>query len=648
MPKSSSKVFGTLILTISLISLQGTSSHLQQGIGNIRKLLEADSDENQQQHCSSVRGINNSYRCQFVKSHPSCNEGSIPYMQIVYCWFSSKVCPLAYCLLGIWLVFLFITLGLTADDYLCPSLTVISRTLGISQNIAGVTFLAFGNGAPDIFSSLAGFTQNRDQSGVQLVIQALFGAGIFVTTVVVGVISFISNDLTLTNRPFTRDVLFYLGAVSWAFITLYRQKITMAVAIGFIALYVVYIAVVIIARYIYQGWKRKAVQVEIQPDSKIASRGELFDTSNSAGARRQLDTVRDANEHSSWASSVNSQKNYVPRRNISLTPHSMISGALISSENTLIAPAFQNAPALTRQYSSDSEEDFPLLGGKRKISAWRKFLFGLEPIDREEWNRSNFFKKCFMVCKAPAVFCLNLTIPVVDYDEEEHNWNKWLNVLHCLTMPVFGVVATNNYSHMIGGKLPAWALALCAGLVLALIVAMTTKSEKRPRGHSLFAYLAFVVSVVWIYITANEIVNLLKMFGIVLGLSDAILGLTFLAWGNSLGDLISNTAMAKQGFGQMAVSACFAGPLLNMLLGIGIPCTYVTVTDSQHLIHLHHQDNQYIISAAFLAASLSSSAICIPLMGFRVPRMYGAYLLTLYLAYLAVSVATAVQHAHHQ
>ena len=33
-------------------------------------------------------------------------------------------------------------------------------------------------------------------------------------------------------------------------------------------------------------------------------------------------------------------------------------------------------------------------------------------------------------------------------------------------------------------KLLAWALALCAGLVLALIVAMTTKSEKRPRGHS--------------------------------------------------------------------------------------------------------------------------------------------------------------------
>ena len=42
-----------------------------------------------------------------------------------------------------------------------------------------------------------------------------------------------------------------------------------------------------------------------------------------------MDTVGDANEHSNWASSVNSQKNYVPRRNnISLTSHSMISGTV--------------------------------------------------------------------------------------------------------------------------------------------------------------------------------------------------------------------------------------------------------------------------------------------------------------------------------
>lgn len=53
----------------------------------------------------------------------------------------------------------------------------------------------------------------------------------FVTTVVVGVISFIST-VTLTTRPFIRDVLFYLGAVAWAFLTLYKGEITLGESIG--------------------------------------------------------------------------------------------------------------------------------------------------------------------------------------------------------------------------------------------------------------------------------------------------------------------------------------------------------------------------------------------------------------------------------
>ena len=51
------------------------------------------------------------------------------------------------------------------------------------------------------------------------------------------------------------------------------------------------------------------------------------------------------------------------------------------------------------------------------------------------------------------------------------------------------------------------------------------------------------------------------------GLSDAILGLTVLAWGNSIGDLIADTAMAKRGNPRTGFSACFGGPLFNLLLG---------------------------------------------------------------------------------
>lgn len=39
----------------------------------------------------------------------------------------------------------------------CPALSVLSEVMGLSENIAGVTILAFGNGSPDIFTALANY-----------------------------------------------------------------------------------------------------------------------------------------------------------------------------------------------------------------------------------------------------------------------------------------------------------------------------------------------------------------------------------------------------------------------------------------------------------------------------------------------------------
>ena len=49
-----------------------------------------------------------------------------------------------------------------------------------------------------------------------------------------------------------------------------------------------------------------------------------------------------------------------------------------------------------------------------------------------------------------------------------------------------------------------------------------------------------------------------------------MLGLTLLAWGNSLGDFFSNRAMARAGHASTALTACFAAPLFNMLLSLAV------------------------------------------------------------------------------
>ena len=39
----------------------------------------------------------------------------------------------------------------SADEYLSPSLEFLTEKLKLSESVAGVTLLALGNGAPDVF-----------------------------------------------------------------------------------------------------------------------------------------------------------------------------------------------------------------------------------------------------------------------------------------------------------------------------------------------------------------------------------------------------------------------------------------------------------------------------------------------------------------
>jgi sodium/potassium/calcium exchanger 6 len=53
--------------------------------------------------------------------------------------------------------------------------------------------------------------------------------------------------------------------------------------------------------------------------------------------------------------------------------------------------------------------------------------------------------------------------------------------------------------------------------------------------------------VVWIFIFAAELVALLEAVGQITGVPNGVMGLTVLAWGNSIGDTFSNISVAKSG-----------------------------------------------------------------------------------------------------
>jgi sodium/potassium/calcium exchanger 6 len=93
----------------------------------------------------------------------------------------------------------FYLLSDTANKYLSQALTNISDKLNLSQNLAGVTFLAFANGAPDVISSIvAGEVDSTDAEkgeGLDISIAALLGGGIFVSSLVFSLVILLAKTV---------------------------------------------------------------------------------------------------------------------------------------------------------------------------------------------------------------------------------------------------------------------------------------------------------------------------------------------------------------------------------------------------------------------------------------------------------------------
>ncbi|CAL1710949.1 unnamed protein product [Somion occarium] len=169
---------------------------------------------------------------------------SIPYLQHYFCS-DSHIRPLLFTGYIVWLIFLFSTLGISASDFFCPNLATLSHLLGLDENVAGVTFLAFGNGSPDVFSTFAAMRSNS----AGLAIGDLLGAALFVTSCVVGSMCII-KPFKVDRGPFLRDVGFFTFAVMMVLVMLWDNEIKAWEAASMIALYAIYVTVVVIGSYL--------------------------------------------------------------------------------------------------------------------------------------------------------------------------------------------------------------------------------------------------------------------------------------------------------------------------------------------------------------------------------------------------------------
>ncbi|NXJ30089.1 NCLX protein, partial [Dicrurus megarhynchus] len=536
--------------------------------------------------CWEVRKHNSSEWCHFIRSNPDCrlDGGFLDYLDGVFCVFPPRLLPLAVTLYVLWLLYLFIILGVTAEKFFCPNLSAISTNLKLSHNVAvfsltsplhGVTFLAFGNGAPDVFSAVVAFSDPRTAG---LAIGAIFGAGVFVTTVVAGGIALVKPFMA-ASRPFLRDVIFYMAAVFLTFVVLYLGRIRLGEALGYLGLYVFYVLTAVLCTWIHRR----------QRGDGLAPPGP-------------------------W-------------------------------EPEMATDMEEPEPSGTN--SGDYGEEYRPLLPSRETSL-RILTTALSPLDYRKWRRKPWYWRLFKAFKVPVELVLLLTVPVVDPDKDDLNWKRPLNCLHILTSPLLCVLTLKSGAYglyQIQGIFPVWGLVTLVASALALIIFITTSNEEPPKYHCVFAFLGFLASAMWINAAATELVNILRTLGVIFQLSNTVLGLTLLAWGNSIGDTFSDLTMARQGYPRMAFSACFGGIIFNILVGVGLGCL-LQMTSSQPLVKLEPDSPLVWVLAGALGLSLVFSFVTVPAQCFQLGRAYGICLIAYYLAFLCVALLTEFRVIH--
>ncbi|TLD39232.1 Sodium/calcium exchanger protein domain-containing protein [Venturia nashicola] len=224
------------------------------------------------------------------------------------------------------------------------------------------------------------------------------------------------------------------------------------------------------------------------------------------------------------------------------------------------------------------------------------------------------------------------------------DWCRWLVILQAYIAPFFIVLIFWAKFEMDKPKalIKPTLIALACSTAATVFVLLTTTASHAPKWRVVMCFLGFIVSITWISTIADEVVGVLKTIGVILNISDAILGLTIFAVGNSLGDLVADYTVAKLGYPVMALSACFGGPMLNILLGVGLSGVYLTIKGAKHRQAKHpgkelrfkpytiDVSRTLMISGVTLLVTLTGLLIVVPLRRWKMDRFIGWCLIALW------------------
>jgi K+-dependent Na+/Ca+ exchanger-like protein len=172
-------------------------------------------------------------------------------------------------------------------------------------------------------------------------------------------------------------------------------------------------------------------------------------------------------------------------------------------------------------------------------------------------------------------------------------------------------------------------------LPLIVTLAFTVPDVRRKSVNGKFCYLAFVIAIAWIGIYSYFMVGWAETIGETVGIPSYIMGLTFLAAGTSVPDLISSVIVARMGEGDMAVSSSIGSNIFDILVGLPLPwLAYIVVKGKDVQIGA----DGIWLSIMILLAMLVLIIVTIHLQKWKLTKTLGYTMFFFYIAFLAQAI----------
>ncbi|XP_034173403.2 solute carrier family 24 member Nckx30C isoform X2 [Osmia lignaria lignaria] len=495
-------------------------------------------------------------------------------------------------------VYMFVALAIVCDEFFVPSLDVIIEKLEIADDVAGATFMAAGGSAPELFTSIIGVFVSFDDVGIGTIV----GSAVFNILFVIGMCAIFSRTvLSLTWWPLFRDCTFYSASLLTLIFFFRDNYIYWYEALVLFGFYLAYVS--------FMKWN--------QPMEKLVKR--IF-YRNKVTRVRSTDQLMPSHQSAAQALHPNAT-------NSSETSVGGVSGACGNSG----IPVSGEAGCSSRGGSSSGAAggtagqgcDQGGHGGgpsSHSRESHAKFRHGLlqlmiHTIDPLHDGQSRAGKVDEKATQLHAIASLKVLLDAT----RPHNGAATSTAAHysgtCskettlqLQQGSQGTTTTTTTTTTTAGttvgiqELPNGGIAagLDAGLesgeeddapealdmgwpssprkrlsyiVLAPILFplwLTLPDTRTPRGKKLFA-VTFLGSILWIAAYSYLMVWWANVAGDTIRIPPEVMGLTLLAAGTSIPDLISSVIVARKGFGDMAVSSSVGSNIFDVTVGLPVP-----------------------------------------------------------------------------